>query len=124
MVEVSKRMGPSAHKPDDRGARNQAIFRAVNGKIVELTERFGDEVKALEIACECADATCTQLLEINAEAYAVIRRSPRTFVVLTDHVRAGVERVVGRHDGYSVVEPIAPSLVLDVSDAAGGACGR
>lgn len=118
-------MGASAHEREVRAALNQAIFRAVNTNIVELTERFAEEVETLEIACECADSMCTQLLAITADAYAVVRRSPGTFVVLSDHVRANVERIVSRADGYAVVELITPPrTALDVPHTEGGVHGQ
>lgn len=118
-------MGASAREGEVRAALNQAIFRAVNGKIVELTESFGEEMETLEIACECADAMCAHLVSIDADAYAAVRRSPSTFVVLSDHVRANVERIVSREDAYVVVEAITPPTpASDVAYTEGGAHGQ
>lgn len=102
-------MDASAGEREVRAARNQAIFRAVNEKIVEMNKRFG-EFDTIDISCECADANCTRLLPIRADAYASIRRSPRTFAVVADHVFPDVERVVLRKDGYAVVEVIGRGI--------------
>ena len=96
----------SSDEREVRAARNQALFRAVNEKMYELLEQFGDVTDTHSVACECADVQCVQLLEIPAEAYRQVRESPRTFVVLADHVYPDVERVVSSNDGYAVVEAI------------------
>lgn len=87
-----------------RAARNQALFRAVNEKIVELNERFGEIQGNVSIACECSRVACVDLLEVPVDAYRAVRESPRTFTVHPEHVEAGVERLVSTHDGYAVVE--------------------
>lgn len=87
-----------------RAARNQALFRAINEKMYELNETFGEILGTVSVACECADVSCVQLLEIPADAYRHVRQNPRTFVVLAGHVYPDVERVVSNHDGYAVVE--------------------
>jgi hypothetical protein len=62
------------------------------------------------------------LLEIAPDVYYEVRKSPRTFVVLPEHVQADVEDVVSEHDGYTVVEVIGRGV--DVADATFGAAGR
>ena len=103
-------MDGSADEREVRAARNQAIFRAINEKIVAIDKAFGDGLDTLAISCECADTSCAELLRINVDVYASIRRSPRTFAVLTDHVVPDVERVVFREDGYAVVEAIGRGI--------------
>lgn len=87
-----------------RAARNQAMFRAVNEKISELNESFGEITGTYAITCECSRLECVDLLEIAGDAYRAIRGNPRTFAVLPGHVEQGVERVLSHHDGYTVVE--------------------
>jgi hypothetical protein len=97
-------MGGSASNEERevRAARNQALFRAVNEKIMELNLKWA--AGSVSIACECSRLECVDLLEILPDAYRAVRDSPRTFAVLLDHVDAGVERVVSSNDGYAVVE--------------------
>ena len=87
-----------------RAARNQALFRAVNEKISELNEAFGEITGSYAITCECSRLECVEVVEIPGDAYRAVRGNPRTFAVLTDHVEQGVERVLSHHDGYTVVE--------------------
>jgi len=87
-----------------RAARNQAMFRAVNEKLRELNETFGQLVESYVVACECADTRCVANFEITAEAYEAARREPNRFVVLPGHVYPDVERVLEELDNYVVVE--------------------
>ena len=103
-------MDASADEREVRAARNQSIFRAINERIIEINKGFGDDFDTIAIACECADAGCAELLRINADAYRSVRRSPRTFAVLAEHVYPDVERVVSRNDGYAIVEVIGHGI--------------
>jgi len=87
-----------------RAARNQALFRAVNDKMLELNEVFEQFVGSYSIACECSRMDCVTLIELPPDAYRAVRASPHTFVVCPGHVQDEVERVVSSHDGYAVVE--------------------
>ena len=97
-------MSEATDEREIRAARNQALFRAVNEKILELNEAFGELTGTFSIACECADVSCVELLEIAPDAYRQVRKNPRTFVVVAGHVFPDVELVLSRHDGYAVVE--------------------
>lgn len=87
-----------------RAARNQALFRAVNEKIRQLNESFGEVVGSYAITCECSRLDCVEIVEIPEDAYRAVRENPRTFVVLPEHVEHDVERVISPHGGYTVVE--------------------
>jgi hypothetical protein len=99
-------MEASDNDREGRAARNQAIFRAINDKMLVLNESFGELVGLFSVACECADVSCMRLLDVPPEAYKAVRENPRTFVVLVDHVSLDVERLVSTHKGYAVVEAI------------------
>jgi hypothetical protein len=71
------------HEREARPARNQALFRAVNEKLRELNEQFAVMTEEFVIACECADATCVQTLNLSADDYMSVRANPRTFAVLS-----------------------------------------
>ena len=89
-----------------RAARNQALFRAVNEKINQLNESFGEIIGNYAIVCECSRFDCVELLEIPEDAYRAVREHPRTFALLPDHVERDLERVLSHHDGYAVVEVV------------------
>ena len=90
-----------------RIARNQALFRAVNEQIKTLAA-----TEPLPIACECADTSCVQMLHIQRDEYADVRRNPRHFAVLPGHVYPDVEAVVRESEGCVVVEKFAAAGAL------------
>jgi 5-bromo-4-chloroindolyl phosphate hydrolysis protein len=102
----------SGDEREIRAARNQALFRAVNEKLVGLNEAFVSATDTFVIACECADVTCVATLNIPPDAYREVRANPRRFAVLEGHVYADVEKVVGEADEYVVVEKIASAAKL------------
>jgi 5-bromo-4-chloroindolyl phosphate hydrolysis protein len=87
-----------------RAARNQALFRSINEKIESINEAFEQLTHTFAIACECADAGCVEMLDIDPSEYEAVRAEPRHFVVLPGHVYDEVEVVVRERDGYVVVE--------------------
>ena len=87
-----------------RAARNQALFRAVNEKLVRLNEAFAQMVGTFSVACECADTSCVEMIEIAPEEYRAVRAEPRRFVVRVGHTYAEVEVVVHESPAYVVVE--------------------
>jgi hypothetical protein len=94
----------SGEQREVRAARNQALFRAVNGKLTESA--LGMEADFV-IACECADVMCVEALDITSDAYRAVRANPRRFAVLRGHVYRDVEVVVEETDGYVVVDKLA-----------------
>src|SRR5512133_745039 len=94
----------SQHEREVRAARNQSLFRAVNQRLEELNDAFESVSDTFTIACECADATCVEMVEIKPDEYEAIRAEPRQFVVRPDHVDRDVEVVVREAEDYVVVE--------------------
>jgi hypothetical protein len=87
-----------------RAVRNQALFRAVNEKLQTLNDSFQSIMGTFTIACECADTSCIEMVDIEPDEYSAIRAEPRHFAVLPGHVYPEVERVVRESDGHVVVE--------------------
>ena len=96
----------SQHEREARAARNQSLFRSVNEKLKELNQAFQSVTRTFAIACECADTGCTEMLDISAEEYELVRSEPRHFAVLPGHVYPEVEAVVRERPTYVVVEKI------------------
>lgn len=83
-------------------AENEAAFRAINEHIAALGERF--DTDPLELVCECSDAECTQRIAMSRSAYEQVRAAPTTFAIVPGHETAGIERVVERSAGFSIVQ--------------------
>jgi hypothetical protein len=101
-----------------RAARNQAIFRAVNEKLRDLNEPFAEVTGTgtFMVACECSRLDCVHVIEIPEGVYREVRRSPRTFVVLPEHVESSIERATGGDEKYSVVEVYAGAALSVVEE--------
>jgi hypothetical protein len=94
----------SQQEREARAARNQALFRSVNKRLEELNEAFESVTETFTIACECADTTCTEMIDIEPGDYEAVRSEPRHFVVRPGHVYPDVEVVIRDEPGYVVVE--------------------
>ena len=104
--------GNAVHERELRAARNQSLFRAINEKIIDLSEAFAAFAGDFQISCECADTHCLESLTITPEAYEAIRSRPNRFAVLPGHIVPDVEVVVAEPDGYVVVDKIAAAAEL------------
>ena len=111
-------MEPSTQQEREiRAARNQAMFRAVNEQITVLNKALASVTDTFTVACECADATCIEMIDIAPEDYTAVRGEPRCFVVRPGHVYPDVELVVREAVGYVVVEKIAAAAEVAESFA-------
>ncbi len=87
---------------DARAAKNEAVFRDVNERILDAAERFVAE--GLEALCECANATCTSTLQITMTEYGTVRARGNRFAVIPGHEDPAFERVVEHNERFLVVE--------------------
>jgi hypothetical protein len=101
-----------------RAAQNQSLFRAVNEKVKRLNIVFASLLDTFEIACECADRDCIQMLDIAPADYDAVRSNPRRFVVLPAHVDHEVETVVSDAGAYLVVEKVEAAAIVAENAAA------
>jgi hypothetical protein len=70
--------------------RSELLLRAVNERIVEIG---ANDAAALEILCECGDASCISTVAISVRDYERVRRDSSRFVVCEGHELADIERV-------------------------------
>jgi len=101
---------------NERAARNQALFRDVNERVVELLQGGFHPVEGdgqrLQIVCECANVSCHETIHLTAEEYEAARASSVTFPIKRGHEWPDVERIVSEHDGYVVVEKFGETAVI------------
>ena len=86
-----------------RLASNEAVFRMVNEGI-ERGQWPGDENQPVAFRCECARLGCNSLVELTPREYESVRVNARRFVMIAGHELPEVEDVIGRRNGYFVVE--------------------
>ena len=94
----------------ERIARNEALFRAVNERIEELSAKF--EVlpeSGVEFHCECGRDGCDARISMTLGEYDIVRRETDRFAVVPGHETPELEYVV--HDGarYRIVDKLAPA---------------
>ena len=93
--------------PEERAARNDAVFREANEHIREAAIRheFSDRIPFL---CECADERCTEIVRVSLADYEAVREHPERFLTAPDHHLAFADSVrrLEERDGYDVVERI------------------
>ena len=108
VVTEGVEMGTDSHRQERevRAARNQALFRAVNEKMRKLNDELASPTGNFTIACECADTSCLEMIEMVPGDYLPVRSKPRPFVVLPGHVLTEVETVVRKGDSYVVVAKV------------------
>ena len=89
----------------ERIALNEAMFREGNERMHAWPERqTAPPTKKLLFLCECADPECRDHVALTAPEYEAVRANPMHFAITAGHERPDAERVIGRHDGYAVVE--------------------
>jgi hypothetical protein len=77
-----------------RIAHTEALFRNVNERIAESSERF-DATEA-EFICECSDPECAERVPASLDQYEEVRSDGATFLLVPGHEIPEVERVVKR----------------------------
>ena len=95
----------AADERTERVARNEAVFREVNERIRESTERLASP-EAAGFLCECGNRGCSEMLTLSLDEYEHVRESGRRFFLVPGHEILDLERVVDRHDQYFVVEKL------------------
>jgi hypothetical protein len=78
---------------------NEATFREINEGV-----RATPPDARLSFRCECGRLGCNQLVALSRPQYEAVRTNPRRFFVIPGHELTEFERVVERHDDYTVVE--------------------
>jgi hypothetical protein len=86
---------------EERLARNETLFRAVNENIEEAAAR--SVMPSFDCFCECSNVDCTLLLTMTVSEYEQVRADPRQFVVAPGHELPEIESVVVRTSAYQVV---------------------
>jgi hypothetical protein len=94
---------------NSRLAKNEAVFREVNERVIEIQQELGPDPRADEVVdgliCECSDAGCLERVgPLTISAYEAVRADPRRFIIAPDHQALDVEAVMERRPGYWVVE--------------------
>jgi hypothetical protein len=82
---------------------NEGLFREVNERIEQVTQRLQVTSGMLAILCECGDESCTEQIEIRVDEYERGRADGAMFFVRPGHEVPDTEDVVEEHEAYYVV---------------------
>lgn len=89
-----------------RAAQNQSLFRTVNERLQGLAEAFEFIAQTATFACECADPSCVEPMNLSLAEYEALRADPNQFAVVPGHVYLDVERVISENERFMVVAKI------------------
>jgi hypothetical protein len=96
-----------------RIARREALFRDLNERIAENSQRFATE--ETQFVCECADPACAERVPASLEEYERVRQDGTRFLLLPGHEDPSIERVVERpRPRVAVVEKFNSSVARTV----------
>jgi hypothetical protein len=92
-----------------RIAQNQARFREANEQIEDAADRHGLLDIKIPFLCECADASCHEIIRVPFNDYEEVRADSRTFISAPGHERAAgaVSEIVQERDGYNIVRKLS-----------------
>lgn len=89
-----------------RVIRNEALFREVNLRILDLEEgllRLGED-EPLSLVCECAHTGCATPIAVDSATFKQVHDNPLRFLVAVGHEDLDSESVVERRASYLIVE--------------------
>lgn len=78
---------------DERLAKNEILFRAVNERLDNMSAAIPWE-KSTQYLCECSDMSCIESIELAQEEYEHARSRPTVFFVVPGHERPALEKVI------------------------------
>ena len=89
----------------ERIARNDSAFRAANEQISDkATAVHTAEDQLISFICECADTSCTTVLQLTLAEYEEVRGDSRQFLNAIGHDRVeGLVEVIFTNHTYLVV---------------------
>ena len=103
---------------EERVARNEALFREFNERVEDLADTLDHngegEYLRIGFVCECGNLDCLERIELTRAAYEEVRSDPKLFVVAPGHEDMNIARVVGRREGYEVVEKVAAAADIAI----------
>jgi hypothetical protein len=90
----------------ERIQHNNKVFRQANERIRGAAEKYDHDLEQIPFLCECPVEDCVQIVRLTEDQYAAVRANPHHYMTAIGHEGAEkpVGRVVGRENGYVVVE--------------------
>ncbi len=92
-----------ANLRQERIARNESAFRALNESLGASVHRDMPGGRLAGFVCECGDPDCDQIVRLEVSTYEQIRQDAQSFFLVPGHEAGDTEDVIGEADGYLVV---------------------
>jgi hypothetical protein len=84
--------------------KNEALFRAVNDRIRDVSDDLEPSL-TIEFICECSRQDCTSPIPLTLAEYAHVRSESTWFAVVPGHLwEEDKEHVVARHESHWLLE--------------------
>ncbi len=106
----------SSEEREERLAKNEVVFRALNENIDEAASQFGGQDHLYEFICECSTRECFELLSLTLQEYEHVRADGARFVLAAGHEDIEVELVVEVHEGFIIVEKYGTAGIVAHDD--------
>jgi hypothetical protein len=90
-----------------RIGQNEALFREVNERVVDLGDKLRTAPGLMTMVCECGDQNCLEHVEVDPGEYEQLRSDSALFAIKPGHDRPEVEEVVVRNDRFWTVRKLA-----------------
>jgi hypothetical protein len=88
---------------DERLAKNEILFRAVNERLDDLATPWS---KTTDYLCECSETSCVEIVELTNDEYERVRSRATVFVVVPGHERPEIEKLVEANERFMLVEKV------------------
>lgn len=89
---------------NERRAMNEALFRDVNERILEISDSFGQQDATYDFLCECSNPECAERVVLTRGEYEHVRSDSTRFVIAKGHAMPEVESVIERAKDHVIVE--------------------
>ena len=83
--------------------QNETLFREVNEQISALNN-LGAQMETFPAVCECGNDACSEVVSVHRSLYESVRAQSDRFIVASGHVLPEIEKIVGQHRGFVVVD--------------------
>jgi hypothetical protein len=87
----------------ERLAKNESLFRALNENISGLASGLGGEAP-FQFICECSTSGCFERLSLTIAEYERVRQDGTHFLLADGHEDIEIEQVIAHRREYVVVE--------------------
>jgi hypothetical protein len=87
---------------EERIAKNEAVVREIN-ELIQTPHEPASRGSFMHIVCECGYEKCDSIIALTEEEYERIRKDPRQFCVIEEHVIQDIETIVEDNDRFAIV---------------------